>query len=72
MAKKKARKQPARGAGRSAQPRGFEIEESLAAEASPVGASLEQGLIMVTFVVLVIGLILAQMDLSASYGKGLL
>ena len=65
-------KQPTSGAGRSGGNKGFEVENPEEAAVGPPPASLEQGLILVTFVALVVGLILAQMDLSSTYGKGLL
>ena len=80
----KARKSAARGsggAGRKSKAKGkgkgksggFEVEEQGGdgEEAAGPGATLETALIYVTFLALVVGLILAQMDLSSTYGKGM-
>ena len=73
MAKKKSSRAPSRSSGRGkGKDTGFEVEDSQdEAEAGPMPASLETGLVFVTFVALVIGLILAQLDLGSTYGQGL-
>lgn len=73
----KARKNPTRGGGsRKARSKdgGFEVEEQdgLDDGAADNGAGLESALVFVTFLALVIGLIVSQMDLSSSFGKGML
>ena len=71
MAKK--RKAPARGGSRGkAKDAGFEVQDSDQEEAAASGpqAGIETGLIFVTFVALIVGFVLAQMDLSNSYGDG--
>ena len=68
MAKRTPRKSGRRSGG-GKKDSGFEVEES----AAPKGASatLEDGLVWVTFVALLVGLIAAQIGLS-DYGAGLL
>lgn len=73
----KARKNPTRGGGGASRKSktknsGFEVEEQgdEAAVAAP-STSLETALIYVTFVALLVGVILAQMDLGSTYGKGM-
>ncbi len=57
-----------RGGGRGDQG-GFEVEETTEA-AAPM--SMEVALVLVTFVSLIAALILSQLELSNSYGQGLL
>lgn len=63
-----AKRQPQRqsSARRGRKDAGLEVEDSGTAQ----GMSLEQGLVLVTFVALLAGLILAQIGLS-DHGKGL-
>ena len=74
----KARKNPARGGGGSkksksrAKEASFEVEEQGEAAAAPAQTSLETALVYVTFVALIAGLIMAQMDLAATYDMGML
>lgn len=62
-----------KGGGKAAG-RGLEVEEAMAdddAVAQPA-AGVESGLVVLTFVALVVALVLSQMELGNSFGKGLL
>ena len=70
---KKSRKSPARGSKAKAKDTGFEVEDQEEVEAVEGGASaagIETGLVFVTFVALIVGFVLAQIDLSSNYGEG--
>jgi hypothetical protein len=74
----KSRKNPTRGGGGSRKPKAkakseasFEVEEH--GEGAPAaGTSLETALVYVTFIALLIGLVMAQMDMAATYDMGML
>ena len=68
MAKRTPRKSGRRSGG-GKKDSGFEVEDS-AAPAKGASATLEDGLVWVTLVALVVGLIAAQLGLS-DYGAGL-
>lgn len=62
----------AKPAGRARTGGNFEVQdESGAANAAPA-EGLERMLLVITLVALLVGLVLSQMELSSSYGKGLL
>lgn len=69
MAKRTPRKSGRRSGG-GKKDSGFEVEDSSAAPAKGASATLEDGLVWVTLVALVVGLIAAQLGLS-DYGAGL-
>ena len=59
--------------GRKGKKAEVELETADGAEAPAENpAGLEQALVMVTFIALITALILSQIELSGSYGKGLL
>ena len=71
----KSRNAP-RGGGRKGKPAKdttFEVEDQdeLEAAAAGPGGDLETALVFVTLIALVVGIILAQVELSGSYGQGL-
>ena len=53
--------------------RGLEVEEAPMDEA-PAGAEagLESGLVVLTFIVLIVSLVLSQMELGSAFNKGML
>lgn len=59
----------ARSSGRSKKGVDFEVEEN--ADQGAQAAGLENGLIMVTFAALLVALILSQVELGSSFGKGM-
>jgi hypothetical protein len=59
-----------RGKGRAKKGAGFEVEESGDAAAGQA-AGIESGLVVVTFVALIVALLLSQIELADSFGKGL-
>jgi len=73
MARKNAPSRKPKAPGRSrAKEASFEVEDQAAA-AEPAGpaATLETGLVFVTFIALLVGLLLSQIELSSSFGRGL-
>jgi len=60
----------ARSKGRAKKGAGFELEENVdSVDVQPAG--IENGLVLVTFAALIIALILSQIELGGSFGKGM-
>jgi len=58
----------ARSGGRSKKSADFEVEEQ---EQGGQPAGIEGSLVLVTFVALVVALVLSQIELGSSFGKGM-
>jgi len=76
MAKSKNPRTPTRsGARGKGKDSGFEVEDQGQAAgapgADPAAPSVEQLIVMVTFVALFVALLLSQIELGSSYGRGL-
>ncbi len=80
MAKSKNPRTPTRSGARSkGKDAGFEVQDQGqdpgqadgSANATPAGPSAEQMIVLVTFVALLAALILSQVELGSSYGRGL-
>ena len=67
MAKKAARRGGSRRSAK-AKDAAFEVEDPADSGAAPLG--LEAGLVLITFVALLVGLIVAQMQLSSQFDAG--
>lgn len=57
----------ARSGGRSKKSADFEVEDQ---EQSGPAAGIEGSLVLVTFVALIVALVLSQIELGSSFGKG--
>lgn len=69
MAKSARRGGGGAAGGRRSKDTEFQVEEA-AVDSGPK-AGLESGLVVVTFVALLIGIVMAQMELGDAFGKGL-
>ena len=67
MAKRGKTKPAARGKGKAAT---LDVQDEQGGDAA-APASLETALVYVTFLALLLALVLSQIELSSSYGKGL-
>jgi len=54
--------------------RGLEVEEAMADDevGGQPAAGLESGLVVLTFIALIVALVLSQMELGSAFGKGML
>jgi hypothetical protein len=65
-----AKRGKGKAAGRGKAAPALDVETEDGAEAA-APAGLENGLVLVTFIALAVALVLSQIELSSSYGKGL-
>lgn len=66
---KSARRAAAPAAARRGKDAEFEVDDQTAPQGPTAG--LETGLVFVTFAALVIGIVLAQIELGSTFGRGL-
>ena len=66
---KSARRAGAPAPGRRGKDAEFEVEDQTAPQGPSAG--LETGLIFVTFAALLVGVVLAQIELGSTFGRGL-